>query len=121
MHNFFEALQLAGNDPVGGVRYFSGNEKLYESYLYKFPQDQNFAQLTLALQNSDWPEAVRAAHTLKGLSANLALLAVMDPCTDLLGALRQSNFGCCGELYDELSQGYHKTCQVIENYKGGSL
>lgn len=50
---------------------FAGNKMLVEKFARKFVDDPSYQMLTETLEKKDYEEAFRAAHTLKGVCANL--------------------------------------------------
>lgn len=50
-----------------------GNDKWIEKYLRKFITEDYFAALEELIIKSEWEEAFKAAHSLKGLALNLGL------------------------------------------------
>jgi polar amino acid transport system substrate-binding protein len=65
---------LPGIDTTEGVERFAGNVNSYIKLLQKFAENQAdaIAEMTAALQSGDKDLAVRLAHTLKGVSGNIA-------------------------------------------------
>ena len=63
-----EQLTAAGVDVHGALERFMGNEALLERMLQRFTGDANYAQLLAAADKRDAEEALRAAHTLKGMT-----------------------------------------------------
>lgn len=64
-----------------------GSEALVRRVLLKFPDDPNCAELVSSLEQDRLPDAFRAAHTLKGIAANLgfeALRRAADVITEAL-------------------------------------
>ena len=75
-------------DRAQGIARFSGNDMLYSKFLLKFPEDPTFEQLKAAMEKKDYAEAFRCAHTLKGISGNLSLIALHDDMKDFVEQLR---------------------------------
>ena len=48
------------------------SQRLVEKFVRKFPEDQSYAELTAAMAAGNHDVAFRAAHTLKGVAANLS-------------------------------------------------
>jgi len=60
-------------DFADGVKRVMNNVKLYVKLLTKFKTDTKLDNLETAIAANDMEKARNAAHTLKGLSANLSL------------------------------------------------
>ncbi len=71
--NAFEELQEPGEADL--------IVELIDLYLEDAPR--RIAALTKAASNSDWSEVKRAAHNLKGSSANLGVQLVSEVCAEL--------------------------------------
>ena len=76
---------IAGVNVSQGIQIFDGNINLYKKLLVKFAdQKSQFAKdFTLALDENDEQAAIRLAHTLKGVSANIAAQDVHQAATEL--------------------------------------
>ena len=59
------------------------NMKLYVKLLVKFRNDNNLNDLEAALAAGDLPKAQNAAHTIKGVAANLAFTELFKQCLEL--------------------------------------
>ena len=92
---------------------------LVRKFIVKFFDDDSYSKLCLAMQNGQREEAFRAAHTLKGVSANLGfsrLLASAGELTELLRAETESIPGRAAALLEEVKQDYELTVSVIRAY-----
>ena len=92
---------------------------LVRKFIVKFLDDDSYSNLCLAMQNGQREEAFRAAHTLKGVSANLGfsrLLASAGELTELLRAETESIPGRAAALLEEVKQDYELTVSVIRAY-----
>jgi two-component system sensor histidine kinase/response regulator len=85
-------LQIAGINVTQGLRHCADNASLYESLLRRFvASSANTAQeLRQAIESQDFASAERAAHTLKGVGANLGA----THCSRLSGELEQALHQC---------------------------
>lgn len=81
---------------------FSGNEALYLRFLLRFPQDPTWEQLCQAWEAGDAAAEERAAHTLKGIAANLGLGAVYADSAALVDALRAGRAEALPALREQL-------------------
>ena len=97
---------------------------LVRKFIVKFLDDDSYSNLCLAMQNGQREEAFRAAHTLKGVSANLGfsrLLASAGELTELLRAETESIPGRTAALLEEVKQDYELTVSVIRAYLESEL
>lgn len=85
--------KLAENDVdvEGAVSRFMGNEALFLKFLLKFKNDKSFASLIANLDQGNYEEAFKCAHTLKGVSANLGINLISGPASELTELLRGKN------------------------------
>jgi len=70
------------NVTEGSARVMS-NMKLYVKLLGKFKNDNNLNELEAALAAGDLTKAQNAAHTIKGVAANLAFSELFKQCLEL--------------------------------------
>lgn len=85
---------------------FAGNEALMERFMKKFPQDQTFQQLRDAIEKNDMDETGVAAHTLKGVSANLGFQKLFEKCTELVAVVRNGETEKVKGLFEDVKQEY---------------
>ena len=62
--------------------------QLGEKFVRKFLDDQTYAELTAAMASCDHDVAFRAAHTLKGVVANLSFTRLRESASELTELLR---------------------------------
>ena len=67
-----------------------GSEALVKRFAVKFLEDKSFEELTESLKEKDGEDAFRAAHTLKGICANLGLDRLYEIDCELTEKLRNS-------------------------------
>lgn len=77
-----------GADVEGTLHRFMGNEALFLKFLLKFKDDTNCRGLMESLDQGNYAEAFKYAHTLKGVSANLGLDPICRPASALTELLR---------------------------------
>lgn len=65
-----------------------GKDSRIQRFLLMFLEDKSFPDLCRALETGDGPEAFRCAHSLKGISMNLALTALCASTAALTEDLR---------------------------------
>jgi HPt (histidine-containing phosphotransfer) domain-containing protein len=66
-----------------GKKRVMNNGKLYAKLLTKFKSDTNLENLSASAEAEDWDKARIAAHTLKGLAANLSLTELFNQSLDV--------------------------------------
>ena len=83
--------QVDGLDCQLGLRQAAGRESLYLGLLDRFVTGQADApeQLAQAIARADWEQAERAAHTLKGVAAQIGAQALSEAAQQLELALRE--------------------------------
>ena len=104
--------QLGGDyeDVIGRLR----QEDRVVKFLQLFPEDENFALLTQALEEQDWPVAFRAVHSIKGVALTLGLTSLANSSSELTEVLRPGMpIQEPGPLYQILKEDYDKTLAAI--------
>lgn len=109
-----------GADVEGALHRFMGNEALYLKFLIKFRSDANYAGLTESLDQANYEEAFKYAHTLKGVSANLGLDPICRPVSALTELLRgksasEVDQGQVAEQRAILDDAYTRLVKMLEN------
>ena len=66
-------------------------DSLIRKFVLKFPDDKNFAALKEAVGDERWDDAFAYAHTLKGVSLNLAFARLSAELVTLNDLLRPQN------------------------------
>ena len=107
------ALQEAGVDTEGALNRFCGNAALYEKFLLKFPADENFAKIAPAIEAGDMEEALRAAHTLKGVSGNLGMQRLYEACSAMVALIRAGENEKAADSYGPLATAYTEVCAAV--------
>lgn len=108
-----EQLAAAGIDVAGALERFVGNEALLERMLQRFTGDADYAQLLAAADRRDAEEALRAAHTLKGLTGNLSMTALCPLFTRQVELLRAGDPDGAYALLPEITRAYERIVGAI--------
>lgn len=108
-----ERLCAAGIDVDAALERFLGNGALLGRFLGKFPQDRNFTKLQEALAAEDWPAALEASHTLKGMCGNLSMTALFGLFTRQVEALRAGDTREAARLMEEIAPAYGRAVEAI--------
>ena len=71
-----------------------------------------------SMEAVDQPEACRAAHTIKGVCANMAISALLESSSQLTELLRAGDMGDqAQELFQRVKADYAKTAQAIQAFR----
>lgn len=95
------------------------NLELIEKFIGKFLDDQSFETLRQQIKCRNREEAFRAAHTLKGICANLAFTRLLDSVSHLTEELRQeadSVSETAINLFTDVRSDYELTADAIRRY-----
>ena len=115
-HTYIEQLNSVHVNTSQAIARFSGNSDLFEKFLNKFTQDDNYLKIQNAMQQKDYDALLSAAHTLKGVSGNLAMETLYQVCSEMVTHLRSGRTDLCEEIYQRLSQQYQAIYQVISKH-----
>ena len=98
------------------------SEKLVQKFVLKFLNDGSYQLLLDSLAAGDRDEAFRAAHTIKGVCANLAFNTLLASSEELTEALRDGKPPQPGEeeLVARVKTDYERTRQAIQAYQEGA-
>ena len=88
MQGFKEMFEAYGADYQTTMTRFIGNETMYLRFLDMLFQDTNPQKLSGALESGDLTGAFEAAHTLKGVAANMGLAPLSDAVSAIVEPLR---------------------------------
>ena len=66
-----------------GIKRVMNNGKLYAKLLTKFKTDTKLDDLVAFAGAQDWEKAQAAAHTIKGIAANLSLTELYNQCLEV--------------------------------------
>lgn len=104
----------------GGINYetamerFFDDEDMYVEFLGKFNAYDTLQQLKAFVAAADVKHAFEAAHTLKGVSANLSLDSVNAVLNPMVEILRAGSMESVAETMPQLETVCEKMAQTIE-------
>lgn len=81
-------LREFGADVESGLERCMNNEGFYLKLVEKSLGDNSFDKLVEAIDSNDLEGAFEAAHSLKGVTGNLALTPIYDPVVEITELLR---------------------------------
>ncbi len=88
MATFKEIFQNYGGDYNSTMPRFMNQEAMYLKFLDMLFKDDNLKKLNDAIQSSDLDKAFEAAHTLKGVVANMGLTPMYNAVCVIVEPLR---------------------------------
>jgi len=95
-----------------GKKRVMNNGKLYAKLLTKFKTDTNLNDLVAFAEAQDWEKAQAAAHTIKGIAANLSLTELFNQSLDAETQLKGKSLK--SESLENLKLCFSETVAVIE-------
>ena len=101
----YEAIGGNYKDVLGRLQ----SEALIRRFTLKFLEDQSYLQLKQALENKNYEDAFRSAHTLKGVCQNLSFDRLYVDSNDLTELLRDRTGAQPG-----ISKAMEKVTEVYE-------
>ena len=110
----YEAIGGNYEDVLGRLR----SEALIRKFTLKFLEDQSYLQLKQALENKNYEDAFRSAHTLKGVCQNLSFDRLYEVSNELTELLRDRTGAQPGisEAMEKVTEVYE---MMIEEIKKG--
>ncbi|MCP4700031.1 MAG: Hpt domain-containing protein, partial [Gammaproteobacteria bacterium] len=111
--------KLPGINISVGLARLGGNKRLFKKLLIDFCQDNADAVRTIseALDKEEQAPALRLAHTLKGLAANLSMQSLSDAAKSLETAIRQGDKARFAELLEEAQQSLNEALEAVATLK----
>ena len=93
--------------------------RLIEKFIEKFLEDKSFDTLRMQIECGNREEAFRAAHTLKGVCANLSFTRLLNSASRLTEDLRSQTSNVSDntiELLKDVEHDYEITVNAIRKY-----
>lgn len=111
----------AGAKPEEAIYRFLGKEDIYKKFLKKYLADTSIDDIKKSVEIGDAYGLFKAAHTLKGVAANLGLESVQNKSSEITEYTREKSFGeldteILNGLLKELTEENTKVCLVIGDY-----
>ena len=110
----YAALNGDYDEAMGRLR----SERLVQKFVLKFLEDGSYDLLCRSMESGDVAEAFRAAHTIKGVCANMAFNALLDSSSQLTELLRAGEAGPqAQEQFQKVQADYAQTVQAIQAFR----
>lgn len=113
-----ECYTALGGD-YEGVTARLRSERLVQKFVLKFLNDPSYDLLIRSLDKEDYPEAFRAAHTIKGVCQNLDFTKLYHSSSDLCEALRNGLSPEAPALLEVVKADYNQTVEAIKAFQAG--
>lgn len=112
LQEFYDKI---GGDYAGTIARLM-SERLVQKFVLKFINDGSYELLTTSLASGKYEEAFRAAHTIKGMCANLGFTRLQTSSSELTEALRAGEHEV-DDLYQRTAADYKETVAAIEEFQ----
>lgn len=93
------------------------SEKFIQKYVLKFLDDGSYELLLRSMEEENWEEAFRAAHTIKGVCQNLSIDKLQASSSRLCESLRNGYTPESDALAEEVRADYSQTAAAIEAFQ----
>ena len=93
------------------------SERLVQKFVLKFLNDGSYDLLCRSLEEQNYEEAFRAAHTIKGVCQNLSITKLQDSSSRLCESLRNGYTPESDALASETKEDYARTVAVIRSFQ----
>lgn len=113
-----ECYNMLGGS-LGQIKKRLPSVSLIKKFVAKFPDDRSFSELCRAMQSGERMEAFRAAHTLKGVCANLCfdrLFSSTEQLTELLRPDSETIPPNAFSRLEDVRKDYELTVDAIRAY-----
>ncbi len=114
IENQAETLSEYGIDYTGAMDRFAGNEALYVRLATKFLDDQHFEAFENAMANSDFEQAQREVHSLKGVAGNLSFANLYSSACLVNDALRNNDLETVEELLPTMKTARAQVLEALQ-------
>lgn len=92
-------------------------DSLVERFVLMYPADTSFETLIKAIESGNISEEFRAAHSLKGVSANLGFSELRKAASDLTEQLRPQTEPANPTFIEAVKTAHQKVIAAIQEYQ----
>ena len=108
-----ELYEKIGGDYKKAISRMNDDERI-KKYLRYFLADESYKQLEEAIKKGDCEEAFKGAHTLKGVSQNMAFEVLGKVSEEMTEELRAKNFDRAKRTFEKVEKEYKKVVEQIK-------
>ena len=109
----YEKMEANYEEVIGRLR----SERLVQKFALKFLDDPSYRLLITSMEEKNYEEAFRAAHTIKGVCQNLAFDRLGRSSSQLCEALRGGFHPEAPQLFELTRQDYALTAGAIRDFQ----
>ena len=109
----YAAMEGDYQDALGRLR----SDRLVQKFVLKFLADGSYDLLTQSMEEENYAEAFRAAHTIKGVCQNLGLTRLLNSSSELAEALRNGFTPEAIPLTERVKADYRQTMAAIQAFQ----
>ena len=109
----YAAMEGDYQDALGRLR----SDRLVQKFVLKFLADGSYDLLTQSMEEENYAEAFRAAHTIKGVCQNLGLTKLLNSSSELAEALRNGFTPEAIPLTERVKADYRQTMAAIQAFQ----
>lgn len=114
--NIKQCYEAAGGDFDEIISRFLTEQRVAK-FAVKFLNDPSYENLVSYLEEGNFTEAFRAAHTLKGVAQNLAFTDLHLPTAELTELLRPCEPVDTSALMEKITAAYNKVVAAVRAYE----
>ena len=115
LQDCYAAMGGSYDEVIGRLR----SERLVQKFVLKFLSDGSYQLLCSSMESKDYPEAFRAAHTIKGMCQNLSFTVLGRSGSALAEALRNGYTPEADALFEQVKADYASTIQAVQAFQAG--
>ena len=93
------------------------SERMVQKFVLKFLNDGSYELLLRSMEEENWEEAFRAAHTIKGVCQNLDFTRLYRSSSQLSEALRNGFTPEAPALAEQVKEDYARTTAAIRAFQ----
>lgn len=93
--------------------------KMVQKFVLKFLNDPSYEALCRSLEQGDYEEAFRAAHTIKGVCQNLEFTTLYQSSDRLCESMRGGRPPASPDLFSKVQEDYAMTTGAIREFQSG--
>lgn len=92
------------------------SERLVKKFILKYLDDRSFELLCAAMEEKNYEDAFRAAHTIKGMCQNLSFTRLLNSSSRMSDALRNGYTPEADSLIEQVKADHFATVAAIKAF-----